>query len=117
MRTGTQDRRKFNRRFILQQPKGIEDAGGHIDLTDDDNWQNLGEYWLKLFGQSSKEFYRAMQVQGDVTHVAEVPYSKVTANLNPSYRWFDGQRKLQITAAFDPDDNREVIQMRLVQQV
>ena len=116
MRTGSVNAREFNRKFMLQKPAGEEDRGGHVDLTDDGNWMNLGEYWLKLYSQQSREFYRSQQGQSETTHVADVKYSNVTAALNPSMRWNDGQRTLRIMAAFDPDDNREVIQMRLIQQ-
>ena len=116
MRTGRVNPREYDKKFMLEKPVGTDDAGGHVDLTDDDNWEPIGEHWLKLFKQSSREFYRAQQVQSETTHVAEVLYSNITATINTSMRWNDGQRKLNITAAFDPDDGNEVIQMRLIQQ-
>ena len=105
----------LNGDVMLQSPRrGEADTGGHVDLSDDDNWSDLGRFrFLKISGQGSREFYRAQQVQADITLVVEVWYSKVTAGINPSYRWKAGDRILEIVSAFDVDEAHEVIRMSL----
>lgn len=114
MRTGRVNSRQFNRLFVLQKPRVA--SGEHVDLTEDNNWTSHGDYWLKLYSPSSREFFRAQQTFADVTHVADVMYSKVTAELTTAMRWLGANdRVMQILTAFDPDDNHEVIQMALVE--
>lgn len=109
--------RALNRHFDLERPRGEADAGGHLDLSDNNNWESLGDFWLKLHGQGSREFYRERQVQADITHVADVPWSSVTADITTDMRWNDGERILNITGAYDVDDAHRVVRMRCVQRV
>ena len=109
--------RDFRHQMVLQKPTaGTEDEGGQIDLTNDDNWTDVGRFQLKLYGTGSRELYRAQQVQTNATHVADTIYCERVSQANTSMRWKYGSRVFQISSASDVDEEHQLIRMRLVEK-
>ena len=99
-------KRKSHRRFDtfvrVERIKASATAGadGHIDQTDDDNWE---EYWLghaHRLPKGSREFYRASQINADLTELWEVQKNRatqgITSEMRAKFRDLDTDRTFNI---------------------
>lgn len=98
-------------RIYVQRIKAsaTADAAGHVDETDDGNWETYFECWSKFIPLGSREFFGARQVQGDVTGQFKVRRCTETLGVNTRMRVKakHESRKFNIAGPpFDPDGRR-----------
>lgn len=104
-------------KFTLQSPSGDADDGGHLDLSLDSSWEDRGEfYFVKIHSQSSREIFQARQVRAEVSHVVDVWFTPVTAEVTSCHRWKSGSRVFEVVSAFDVDDENRVVRMSLIER-
>lgn len=103
----------------LQQLKDTltADAAGHVDETAATSWQTVGTRKCKVLTRGGVEGYRFNQVQAEVTHIVELRSDSLTRTIAPTWRLLLDGRTLDITAAFDPDNMRQRIQVNAAEQV
>lgn len=72
------------------------DASGHIDETDNANWETLANEYCQIISQGSREFVVGDQLNQQLTHQITMRYSPRAAAYTTSMRLdYDG-RKLNI---------------------
>lgn len=89
------------------------DAAGHVDVDDDENWIGV-ERFAEILTQGSREFFRGAQVQGEITHRLKLrtgPGDPLLSRLNTAMRVRIGNRNLNVTAAFDVNEDHEQIEL------
>ena len=102
----------------IQKPKTTgQDAAGHIDLSDDSNWEDVSKAYCKVLPQSGKEFYRAQKTEANITHVLETQYSTNTAAIDPSYRIRLGTRSLNVVSAINEEEMNKTILISCIEAV
>lgn len=104
---------ELNRRVTLQRIKtnATPDAHGHIDETADSTWESIGDRWAKFWGEGSREFFRAKQIQADMSHLIDLRYDGTTSTLTPRDRIrYDG-RTLHILSARDAEEAHVVMRV------
>lgn len=90
-------------RVLVERLKrsAVPDGGGHIDETDDTNWETAsdvgtnGLLWASVVPRGSREFFRGEQVAADITHQVQVLYP-AAKTIGPKYRLRLNGRKLNI---------------------
>lgn len=70
--------RDLNKRVTVERlrPSLTPDAAGHIDETNDANWQQIGKVWAKFTTRGSREFFRGEQVAAEITHQVTIRWSR-----------------------------------------
>lgn len=111
------DFRQFYHKWTVEKPSATASAGGHIDEDDDDNWAFFGKFGFKVHTENSREFYRALQVKSDITHVFDVRYSQKTSQIGTHMRLTKGSRVLKIVGAYNVDEANQVMRLRLVERI
>ncbi len=104
----------FNRRVTIQR---IElnpetDAHGEVDLTDEGNWETHAVRWANIKTKGGREWWKSDKINAEVTHVIQIPYDKLTQNIDSEMRIRLGDRTINIVAAYDVDEMHEVIEMQ-----
>lgn len=96
----------MNKQIQLQVLTNTSDAGG----VNTESWDNVanGLVWAEFKSQETREFYRARQVNNEVTHVLTIRFF---AGLTPSHRFvFDG-RNFNILSAINVNEFGEETQL------
>jgi head-tail adaptor len=110
-----QQKPRYRYTLTLQSITGTADSYGQIDLTDDDNWTNLGTILANFMSKGGREFTQAQRVQADVSMLAETPSNNFSRSITPAMRIIYKSRVLQITAAYDVDEQRETVRIHLME--
>ena len=100
---------QYDKKVRIEKPNGTADAHGHVDLTNDDNWQLVISPFCSCMSKGGREFWKVAQVNADVSHVWKTQYSKTLINCTTDHRLvFDGH-EYEILSIADVDlDNREI---------
>ncbi len=72
-------------------------AGGHVDESDDTNWEDFCKVWANVSPRGSREFFRREQVAADITHQVEILYSAKANQITSGMRVTFSGRKLNIS--------------------
>lgn len=98
-------------RVSVQRPAGTPGVSGHVDLSDDSNWQSMGSRWASFKTRGGSEGVLFDQVQADVSHVIEMPYDSLTRTIGPRWRLTMQGRVFHITNVHDVDEQRRRIRV------
>lgn len=83
------------------------DAAGHIDESDDENWECYCQAAAKIVPVGSREFFGADQVQANVTHQITVRHCSEAEAITTAHRVRFGTRVFNVASPpVDPDDLR-----------
>lgn len=104
-------------RVTVQRPGGTPDAAGHVDLSSDSNWSAAGSRSCKVTTRGGSEGYRFNQVQADISHIVEMRSDSLTRSIHPKWRLVLSGRVLDIRAAFDVDEAKQIVRCDCVEQV
>ena len=105
----------FNRRVTIQR---IElnpetDEHGEVDLTDPANWKTYVVRWSNIKTKGGREWWKVDTINSEVVAVIQVPYDRLTQNIDSEMRIkLGGNRIINIVAAYDVDEMHEVIEMQ-----
>lgn len=102
-------------RVTIERPKTTQDGAGHVDLTQDSNWLEAGKRWSSMATRGGRESRVFDQVQAEVSHIIEVPYDSLTKTIVPKWRLKMGTRRLNITAAYDVDEQHRTIRVEAIE--
>lgn len=97
--------------LIIEQPSGTADAAGHIDLTSDSNWIQVGRIKGRFITKGGRESFVFRQVQAETTHVIEVASTPLSRSIVPKWRLRIGTEKYNVTAAYDVDRMRKAVRV------
>lgn len=100
-----------NRRLAIERPKTTPDNAGHVDLSQDSNWTEVGKRWASMTTRGGRESRVFDQVQAEVSHLIGLPYDSLTKTIIPKWRLKMGTRRFNITAAYDVDEERRTIRV------
>lgn len=70
---------------IQQPPEAVVDAGGHVDQSNE-TWTTYLNAKAQIDSKTGREFFRGVQVQGDVTHVLSMGFSNAAESINNEMR-------------------------------
>ena len=106
MRAGT-----LNKRAMMQKPvPGTPDGLNEPTFT----WTDEHKIWVGILPQSSREFYRAQQVNAGVTHLVSARYR---TGLDATKRLvLAGSRVLDIAGVVDVDERHEELLLTCVEE-
>ena len=97
---------RYTRRLVVEKPRTTLDGAGQTDLTEDSNWVQTGTVRARFITRGGMESRVFDQIQAETTHVIETPATTFSRSIIPSWRAkFDG-RKLNITAAYNVNEDR-----------
>jgi SPP1 family predicted phage head-tail adaptor len=79
---------KLLRRGQLQRLKSTvsADASGHVDETDDANWEFVQNRWFSIVPAGSKQFLIGDQQRADVTHQITMRYDSMSSSVTVGWR-------------------------------
>lgn len=115
MKCGCDHAGERNRRVTVESPSGTADAAGHVDLTIDSSWTDEGQRWAKVITRGGSESRVFNQVQAETTHIVEMNSDGLTRTIIPKWRLKLGNRNLNITAAYDVDDQRQTVRCECIE--
>lgn len=101
----------FDRRVVIERPNTTGDAAGHVDLSDDSNWTEVGKRWAAFVTRGGREARVFDQVQAETSHIIELQSDSLTRTIIPKWRLKLGTRKFNISAAYDVDENRKRVRV------
>ena len=105
--------RQYRYPVRVERPRAgaTRDDGGHVDLTDDANWETHCEGHAAVQASSGREFTLGQQVMADTDYVLTMPANKLTLAVDATMRVVrkgDGLT-VNLTAAYPAgEDGREV---------
>jgi len=104
----------FNRRITIQR---IElnpetDDHGEVDLKDEGNWETHVVSWANIKTKGGREWWKSDKINAEVSHIIQVPYGRLTRKIDSEMRIRVGDRTINIVAAYDIDEQRQVIEMQ-----
>jgi head-tail adaptor len=102
--------------LTVQSPAGTAGADGHVDLKSSANWTTEGTIKANFVTKGGREFISGQKVAADVSHVLETVSTNFTRAIEPEWRLVFGTRIFQITAAFDMNEAREIVQIHVMEQ-
>ena len=79
---------KLMRRGQLQRVKATTqvDASGHIDLSDDANWEFVQDRWFEIVPKGSKQFLIGDQQRADISHQITMRYDVMSSGVTVAWR-------------------------------
>lgn len=102
---------RYPHTLTVEQPGTTKDAAGHVDLTDDDNWEYVGRIKARFITRGGKESYVFKQTQATSTHVIEAMANSTAKAIDPSWRLKFGTRIFEINAVNNVDEMNKVIRI------
>jgi head-tail adaptor len=106
---------RLTHRVTIERPKTTPDAGGHVDLAQDSNWQSVRTIWFRFVSHTGRESRVFDQVQAETNHVLEINDDTFTKTIIPKWRGKYGTRKLNINAIYEKDDSRRRLLMEVTE--
>mgnify|MGYP001076774464 CR=1 FL=1 len=106
----TIDPGKLNRRVTIQRKvEGRNGRGARIDPS----WSDVGTVWAEDVPKASREYYRAAQVKGDMTHMIRMWYR---SGVTSEHRLKLGATVLDILGPpRDPEDAHVLLEIDCVE--
>lgn len=79
---------RYTQRVTVQRPKTTPvDAANHLDLTDDANWENVGQMMVRFVTKGGAESYVFKQTQANTTTVMFTPSTVISRQLHTQTDW------------------------------
>lgn len=103
---------KFDKRITIYRLKSslTPNAGGHVDETDDSNWQHVGKEWAACKTNGTREVLIDDQLRQFSTHIWTIRYSNTAATYATGMQLRMGGRKFNIAEPpFNQDEQNEWI--------
>lgn len=113
----TEERVRYRHRVTVQKPKTTQDGAGHVNLTEDANWTNAGTWQVRFITRGGRESRVFDQVQAETTHIVEGHSTPFTRTIIPKWRLKFGTRVLNITAAYDVNEERGKVRCECTEAV
>lgn len=110
------EKRKRLHTLTVQSPAGTAGADGHVDLTTASNWTTQGTIRASFTTKGGREFISGQKVAADVTHLLETVSTNFSRSIEPEWRLVFGTRIFQITAAYDVNEERRMVQIHAMEQ-
>lgn len=109
----------FDSRVTIEKPDPAATAGdgGHVDLTDDDNWTEVATFWARIKTPGGNEAQGLQQVQGFLNRTIEMRSNSTTRSIVPNWRLRLDGKKLNIRVAYDVDNARKVVRVETQEAV
>lgn len=85
--------------LVIESETRTSDGGGGASEA----WSTVGEIWAAVRARGGSEQFEADGSKGRITHEVVIRWR---SDLSPAMRFREGERLLDIRAAFDPDDTR-----------
>lgn len=98
-------------RLTIQKPSTTPDSAGHVDLSQDSNWIDVGSRSCNILTRGGRESRVFDQVQADVSMIVEMNRDSLTKTIIPKWRLKLGTRRFNITAAYDVDEQHRTIRI------
>ena len=108
---------RYRQIVTIEEPAGTADATGHIDLTAEANWARVGKFQANFVTKGGREGRIFDQVQAEVSHVLRMRSTRQSRAIHPEMRLKHEGRTYNIVAAYDVDNDKEVVQLELVEVV
>lgn len=103
-------------RVSVQRLSAGVNAAGQIDETTAGNWITFAERWCNLVTRGSREFFRGVEVAGDITHQVTMRSDPQSRTFTTKHRLQIGERVLSISSPpLDVDEGGEMIQFACVE--
>lgn len=79
---------KLLRRGQLQRVKAAAtiESGGHVDLSNDANWEFVQNRWVSIVPASSREFMVADQLNAQTTHQITMRHDTLSSSVTTDWR-------------------------------
>jgi head-tail adaptor len=90
-------------------PAATAGAGGHVDLSDDDNWTTVASRYASVRTRGGLEARAAEQTQGVNLLMVEMRSDPVTRTIQPNWRLKLDTRVFNIEAAYDIDNAKQFV--------
>lgn len=110
----------FNERVTIQKPRtdATADAAGHVDLTDETNWEQHCVRHARFLSHAGREFFNAKQTQADLSEIVEVFYDGDTRTITPKMRLkMRETRYLNIAAAYNVEERNKTVRIHCTEAV
>lgn len=98
-------------RMTFEKPRSTQDAAGHIDLTDDSNWQFAGKRRVRFMTRGGREHRIGDQTDAEITSVIEMNSDSFTRDIKPSWRGKIGTRRFNFVSVQDVDESRGSVEI------
>lgn len=108
------DAGKRDIRVVIQQLDPSVDFQD-LDRDDDGSWIDVGERWAQFMSKGSREFYRAQQVQADLSELVRMHSDSVTRAITADMRLkvkSTGEKFQVISKPQDIDRQRKVVEVQ-----
>lgn len=92
-------------------------ASGEVDLTDDANWTTQGTIKAAFVSKGGSEHIQANQVEGVRSHTLETASTNFARTILPRWRLVYGSRIIQITAAYDVNEERRMVHIQGTEKI
>jgi head-tail adaptor len=109
----------LNSRITIEKPDPAATAGasGVVDLTDDDNWTEVGSRDASVKTPGGNEAQSLQQVQAFVYRTIEMRSDSTTRSIIPTWRLRLDGKKLNIRTAYDVDNARQWVRVETQEAV
>jgi len=104
--------RTYNKRVQVQQSNATADAHGHVDETDESNWDHYTSTYAAVQTKGGREFWKVDQVAADVSHVWMCPWSETLAAATPKMRVVYDSQNYEILSVIDIDEAHNEIEIQ-----
>lgn len=102
-----------NKRVTVQRLKDLTaDAHGHVDNTDNDNWEDYCTAFASVQTSGGREFWKVDRVEADVSREWTCTYTSKLAEATPDMRIKHGTTYHEIVSVIDVDDAHRVIKIQ-----
>jgi head-tail adaptor len=108
---------RYHYRVVIQEPSGEPDATGHVDLTDPANWKQYTAIRVNFITKGGREGRMFDQIQSQVNLLAHTRSTKQTRGIHPDMRLIHDGRTFNISAAYDVNESKDVVQLELIEVV
>jgi head-tail adaptor len=105
---------RYKHAVTIEEPSGTPDASGHIDLSDAANWKPYARIKVNFKTRGGREARVFDQVEAHVNLIAQTRSTGVTRGIHPVMRMRHAGEIHNISAAYDMDENREIVQLELI---
>lgn len=99
-------------RIEIQEPTESVDSAGYGDATP--AWNTVMKAWAKIDTTGSREFYRASQTHGTITHLITIWHRK---GITIKHRVKFGNRVMGIAGIVNPGERSETLQLACIESM
>lgn len=105
---GGPSRNALRHKVTIRQDTGTTKDGGGQGIP---SMQPYATFWAENKSQSGREFYRARQVNADITHLWEIPWSTVAAAITEQMQLVFEGRVMEILSVINVDEDDRTVRI------